>query len=75
MAREQSAMPRFEIGDTVRYQDHHGREQLGSVLRIEATWTANGDAPWISYTLTHPTYRKRRTYAAEKNMTLFARAG
>jgi hypothetical protein len=63
------AQPEYAIGDTVAYKDHHGRDQIGKVTWIEATWGWSGNAsPAITYTVSHPTYRNGRMYVGTSSI-------
>lgn len=58
------ARPDFSVGDEVSYEDHQGREQRGTIERIEAHWWRSS-TPRISYTVSHPTYANRRHHTNE----------
>lgn len=66
------AEPEYDIGDLVRYLDHHNRLQEGRVLSIEANWWSDRDGrpdrPLISYTVQHPSYRNGRMYVSDGNV-------
>ena len=57
-----AAIPRYSVGETVRYFDREQRGQVGRVFGVTAHWSAGNRDPYISYTLEHPTYRNRRIY-------------
>lgn len=70
MTTEMPAAPKYRRGEIVRYKDHHGRNQRGEVVWIEANWGWNipGSPPSITYTVHHPTYRNNRMYIGEENL-------
>lgn len=73
MAKPIPADPQFNVGETVRYEDRHGRLQTGEVLRIEASWEGygrnpEGRPPLVIYTLRHPTYANNRMHAGVEDI-------
>jgi hypothetical protein len=65
---ELAAQPKYPRGEMVVYTDHHGRQQTGKVLHIEAhwsPWSSAGHPPLILYAISHPTYRNRRANVGE----------
>lgn len=56
------AEPKHGLGETMHYTDHHGRQQSGRVLAIEAHWGNDDPEPLLIYTVEHPTYRNRRMH-------------
>lgn len=65
-----SASPQHCIGERVRYKDHQGREQVGTIMEIEAKWhsykRAGSDTePHVTYCVSHPTYRNNKHYTGE----------
>lgn len=65
------ATPKFSVGQRVRYLDHTDRPQVGEVLAIEATWRPvlrDVENTYISYTVSHPSYRDRRIYIGESDL-------
>jgi hypothetical protein len=72
MKDAQPAAPKFSIGQNVAYYDHHNRAQIGLVRRIEATWD-DGFAPYLIYTISHPTYRGQKIYCEESKLRVTIR--
>lgn len=72
------ATPEYDIGDLVRYLDHHKRLQEGQVLSIKATWWSGRDGrpdrPFISYTIQHPSYRNGRMYVGAGDVVRLIKA-
>lgn len=72
IARETlAASPKYLVGQPVQYRDREGRIQVGRVKWIEAKWHGWGDGPvepLVIYSLTHPTYRNRTFYTADKEI-------
>ena len=67
------ASPIASIGDVISYIDHHKRAQEGEVLRIEANWAdwaraGSATVPFITYTVSHPTYRRNRCHVGERDI-------
>ncbi len=69
---ETASVPKYARGQIVRYADRQGRPQRGRVLNIEAHWpgySKAGQAPYLIYTVEHPTYRNGRMYASENDLS------
>lgn len=68
-----AANPKHDIGATLDYYDHTMRRQVGKVLRVEAYWsgydkTVDKETAHIAYTVTHPTYRRKRICISDRNI-------
>ena len=74
---ELSAIPTYSRGDRVGYKDHQNRFQTGEIQYIEAKWFGydqRGNKPFITYQISHPTYRNRRHYATAEDIVELIRA-
>lgn len=68
---EKSATPAYARGQKVRYRDHHDRLHVGAVLSVDARWPGwakAGEAPYLVYSVSHPSYRNNRINIGEQEI-------